>query len=131
MIPDPKPTVLVVDDDRVIADTLAAILRSEGFGAKAVYSGNAAVADARQYVPDALVCDSVLGEANGIEIAIQIGVVCPNCRIILISGAQVSGDLLDQARAAGHEFDVLAKPFHPTTLIEKLRSEPGQTDEAA
>ena len=37
-----KPKVLVVDDERVIADTLAMILNQSGFQATAVYSGEAA-----------------------------------------------------------------------------------------
>ena len=38
-----KPKVLVVDDERVIADTLAIILNQNGFDASAVYTGSAAV----------------------------------------------------------------------------------------
>jgi CheY-like chemotaxis protein len=127
----PEPTILVVDDERVIADTLATILRSEGFEATAVYSGKAAIENARELHPGALVCDIMLGVESGIETALAIEAIWPHCRIILISGAQASGELLDAARAKGHEFEVLAKPFHPTTLIEKLRTSPDQTSEAA
>ncbi len=38
-----KPKVLVVDDERVIADTLAMILNQSGFQARAVYSGETAL----------------------------------------------------------------------------------------
>ena len=41
-----KPRVLVVDDEHVIADTLAIILNQAGFDASAVYTGSEAV-DAR------------------------------------------------------------------------------------
>jgi DNA-binding response OmpR family regulator len=116
-----KPKVLVVDDERVIADMLAAILRSEGFGVTAVYSGDDALQAARGSAPDALVCDIMLVAVNGIEIAMQIRAIHPDCTIILISGAQSSVELLEQARDQGHDFEVLAKPFHPTTLIERLR----------
>jgi CheY-like chemotaxis protein len=116
-----RPTVLVVDDDHVIADTLAAILRSEGFGVTAVYSGDGALEVARGSPLDVLVCDIILLTVNGIEIAMQIRALHPACAIILISGAHSSVDLLEKASEEGQQFEVLAKPFHPTTLIEKLR----------
>jgi CheY-like chemotaxis protein len=128
---NPRLTVLVVDDERIIADTLAAILRSNGFGATAVYNGNAAVENARESHPDVLVCDIVLGGESGIETAMQIKSMWPDCRIILISGAHASTEMLEQASAQGHEFEVLAKPFYPTTLIDKLRGAFDQTNEAA
>jgi CheY-like chemotaxis protein len=117
-----NPTVLVVDDERVVADTLAMILSNNGFNATAAYSGESAVAIARESSPQFLVCDIVLMDGmNGIQAAIQIRALCPDCRIILISGIAASGDLLDEAVAEGHEFEVLGKPFHPTELIGRLR----------
>jgi CheY-like chemotaxis protein len=111
----------VVDDERVVADTLAMILSNNGFNATSAYSGESAVAIARESSPQFLVCDIVLiNGMNGIQAAIQIGALCPDCRIILISGIAESGDLLDEAVAEGHEFEVLGKPFHPTELIDRL-----------
>src|SRR3569623_407437 len=52
-----KPKVLVVDDERVIADTLAMILNQSGFQATAVYSGEAALETASTYKPDMLIAD--------------------------------------------------------------------------
>ena len=126
-----KPTVLVVDDERVIADTLVAILRNEGFAATVTYSGSAAVENARESSPDVLICDIVLEAVSGIEVAMRIRAMCQDCTIILMSGAQASAELLEQASAEGHEFEVLAKPFHHTTLIDKLRGGFDQTGEAA
>lgn len=125
------PKVLVVDDDRVIADTLAAILNNGGFDATPVYRGEDALLAARQSPPDAVVCDIMLGGINGIEVATQIRTILPDCRIILISGAGESGGLLEQTRAAGEEFEVIAKPFHPTTLLDRLRRAFGPSTEAA
>jgi DNA-binding response OmpR family regulator len=114
--------VLVVDDERSIADTLAAILDMNGFAAVPIYSGDVAVENARESGLDVLICDIILDGANGIEVAMRIREFCPTCKIILISGAQASIDLLDEAEARGHEFEVWAKPFHPTTLIDRLRA---------
>ena len=40
----------------------------------------------------------------------------------LFSGQAATADLLEKARALGHEFEILAKPVHPTDLLAKLRS---------
>ena len=121
----------MVDDERVIADTLVAILRNEGFAATVTYSGSAAVENARESSPDVLICDIVLEAVSGIEVAMRIRAMCQDCTIILMSGAQASAELLEQASAEGHEFEVLAKPFHHTTLIDKLRGGFDQTGESA
>jgi hypothetical protein len=45
----------------------------------------------------------------------------PNCKILLFSGQATTADLLEKARLEGHEFEILAKPVHPTDLLAKLR----------
>jgi DNA-binding NtrC family response regulator len=118
-----EQTVLVIDDERVIADTLAAILRHNGFKALAVYSGEDAIEAAQKISPSyAVVSDILLGGMSGIDVAIEIRKRCPECAVILFSGALAASDLLDKARAQGHEFEILAKPFDPDTLIDKLRA---------
>ena len=116
-----KPRVLVVDDERVIADTLAIILNQNGFAASAVYTGNSAVDTARDTRPDLVISDVIMPDMNGIEAAIQIRQILPGCKILLFSGQAATADLLEKARAQGHEFEILAKPVHPQDLLAKLR----------
>jgi CheY-like chemotaxis protein len=117
-----KPRVLVVDDERVIADTLAIILNQNGFDASAVYTGTAAVDRARETKPDLIISDVIMGDMNGIEAAIRIRQILPGCKILLFSGQAATADLLEKARAQGHEFEILAKPVHPQDLLAKLRN---------
>lgn len=116
-----KPKVLVVDDERVIADTLAIILNQNGFDASAVYTGSAAVDKAREARPDLIISDVIMPDMNGIEAAIRIRQMLPSCKILLFSGQAATADLLEKARAQGHEFEILAKPVHPQDLLAKLR----------
>ena len=116
-----KPKVLVVDDERVIADTLAIILNQHGFDASAVYTGNGAVEQARALRPDLIISDVIMPDMNGIEAAIHIRNFLPNCKILLFSGQAATADLLESARAKGHEFEILAKPVHPQDLLAKLK----------
>lgn len=116
-----KPKVLVADDERVIADTLAIILNQSGFSATAVYSGEKAVEAAKLLQPDMLISDVIMTDLNGIDAAIQIRALLPSCKILLFSGQAATADLLDRARTQGHEFEILAKPVHPQDLLARLR----------
>ncbi len=117
-----KPKVLVADDERVIADTLAIILNQSGFQATAVYSGEKAVETARTLQPDMVISDVIMTDLNGIDAAIKIRAMLPACKILLFSGQAATADLLDRARGQGHEFEILAKPVHPQDLLARLRS---------
>jgi len=117
-----KPKVLVADDERVIADTLAIILNQSGFQATAVYSGEKAVEMARTLEPDMLISDVIMTDMNGIDAAIRIRALLPTCKILLFSGQAATADLLDRARVQGHEFEILAKPVQPQDLLARLRS---------
>lgn len=117
-----KPRVLVADDEQVIANTLAIILNQAGFEARAVYSGEKAIDALDTFMPDMLISDVIMTGMTGIEAAIQTRQKLPNCKILLFSGQAATADLLERARAQGHEFEILAKPVHPTDLLAKLRA---------
>jgi len=117
-----KPRVLVADDEQVIANTLAIILNQAGFDARAVYSGESAIETVDAFQPNMLISDVIMTGMTGIEAAIEIRNRLPKCKILLFSGQAATADLLEKARAQGHEFEILAKPVHPTDLLAKLRS---------
>src|SRR5271166_659753 len=117
-----KPKILVADDERVIADTLAMILNQSGFDARAVYSGETALAIATIFEPDMLISDVIMADLNGIDAAIRIRSQLPKIKILLFSGQAATADLLENARARGYEFEILAKPVHPQDLLNKLRA---------
>jgi CheY-like chemotaxis protein len=118
-----RPKVLVVDDERVIADTLAMILNQSGFEARAVYSGEGALELVPTFVPDMLISDVIMADLNGIDAAIRIRALLPHSKILLFSGQAATADLLEKARAQGYEFEILAKPVHPQDLLSRLRAE--------
>jgi DNA-binding NtrC family response regulator len=114
--------VLIVDDERIIADTLSMILAKKGFDARAVYSGEEALEAAPRVMPDVLVSDVVMRGMSGIDAAIQICETVPHCRVILLSGQGGTADLVRQAKSHGREFEILTKPIHPQVLIDRLSS---------
>src|SRR4029077_10211787 len=116
------PQVLVVDDAKIVADTLAQILNRSGFQAVAAYSGEQALQLASVQHFDHLVSDVVMDGMNGIEAAISICCLLPKCTVLLMSGNNDTAQLLREAEGRGHWFDILAKPFHPLAVIDQLRN---------
>jgi DNA-binding response OmpR family regulator len=117
-----RPRILVADDERLIANTLGTILTRSGFDATVVYDGQQAVDTARAWRPDLLLSDVVMPALNGVEAAIQICAMMPECRVLLFSGQAGTSDLLQAARARGHNFEVLPKPIPPTELLAHIRA---------
>jgi DNA-binding response OmpR family regulator len=115
-----KAVVLVVDDEAVIADTLAMILEQSGIRALVAYDGESALAIANTVPPDLLLTDVAMPGMSGIDLAIAIRHSLPKCKILLFSGQASSMDLLGTARDAGQNFTILAKPLHPTELLARV-----------
>lgn len=112
--------VLIADDELNIARTLKQILLNEGFHARAVYGGRAAVEAATEWHPDLLLADVHMPDMNGIDAAIQITHGMPNCKILLFTANVVAYDLMKDARERGYNFSVLLKPVHPVELIREV-----------
>ncbi len=115
-----RPTVLVVDDEAIIADTLAVILSKEGYTAMVAYDGNSALEIAEVSPPDLLLSDVVMPGMNGIDLAIVVKRMSPACRVLLFSGQATTATLLNDAGEAGEDFTVLAKPLHPKDLLARI-----------
>jgi len=116
-----KLKVLVVDDEPIIADTIREILNRNGFIAQSAYGGDEALQAAEQFSPDILLTDVLMPKINGVDLAIMLSKFHPGTRVLLFSGQATTGGVLDEARARGFEFEVLAKPIPPDQLILKLR----------
>ena len=113
-----RPKILIVDDEHVIANTLATILNAAQYDVRAVYSGDSAVEVARTFQPDVLISDVIMPGKSGIEAAIEVLAMLPSCKILLFSGQAATTDLLKDARV---HFEVLGKPLHPTDLLTRLQ----------
>jgi DNA-binding response OmpR family regulator len=115
-----RTVVLVVDDESVIADTLVEILNRNGYAAIAAYDAEGALETALLMPPELLITDVVLPEMNGIELAITVRRIFPDCKIILFSGQASTSGLLASANQAGHQFSLINKPVHPRDLLARV-----------
>jgi DNA-binding response OmpR family regulator len=113
----PFAITFVVDDEPLIASTLAAILEVNGYSARSLTSAIEAIGAALLKPPCLLVSDVMMPILSGLDLAIRIKAECPECKILLVSGEPSTIDLLEKARSLGHHFQVLLKPFHPTELL--------------
>jgi DNA-binding NtrC family response regulator len=113
--------VIVVDDETRIASTLVEILKGEGYDAMAASTGDTAIELARIFKPDIVLSDVILPGMNGIDVAVQISTLFPKCRVILFSGQAATLDLVRDARKHGHDFQILAKPIKPDSLLALIR----------
>jgi DNA-binding NtrC family response regulator len=117
---DYKPRVLIVDDEKTIADTLAMVFKLKGHEAIAAYSAEAAVEAVETFEPDIVLSDVIMGKMTGVDLAIYLSRARPDVKVILFSGQAATAGLLDEAHRKGHDFRLLAKPIHPEKLIEEL-----------
>jgi CheY-like chemotaxis protein len=112
--------VFVVDDERSIADTLAAIFRMNGYEATAFYNAEDALAACADGCPDFVFTDVQMPRIDGVSLAVQIQARFPECRIVLITAYAAPEELLARARKRGYEFELLNKPVHPVHLLARL-----------
>jgi len=113
--------VFVVDDETIIANTLAMILTNAGFKAFAFDDPLKALEATKSTVPNLLITDVVMPKMTGIELAIHFRNAHPECKVLLFSGQASTADLLEEAHLKGYDFDILSKPIHPADLLAKLR----------
>jgi DNA-binding response OmpR family regulator len=70
--------ILIADGERAIADTLQMILSRHGFEVVIAYEGKTALEKARQFSPRVFLCDVMMPDMNGVEVAIQVRAILPS-----------------------------------------------------
>jgi CheY-like chemotaxis protein len=113
--------VLVVDDDRLVADTLALIFEKNGYHAKAAYSADEALQCAREFVPNLLLCDVTMPGRDGLALTLDITHEFPSCRIIVLTGFYSNlKSVREQANKMSRPMGILTKPCQPSELLRHV-----------
>ena len=118
----PAPLIYVVDDEPVIATTLAAILAQSGYSARAFIDPKEALKAAQTDPPALLLSDVMMPGMSGVDLALRIREHIPGCKVLLFSGAAAIADFLRTAQVEGHHFDLLTKPIYPSDLLRAIRA---------
>jgi CheY-like chemotaxis protein len=116
-----RPRILVVDDEKLIADTIAEILEGAGYHVAVAYDGWSALEIAARFQPEYLLSDVLMPRMNGVDLAIAIQKIYPAARVLLLSGQAGISEILLSGQKQGFEFELVAKPIHPLKLIERLK----------
>jgi two-component system, NtrC family, response regulator HydG len=110
--------ILVVDDDRDFAESLAEVLRLDGHEVDTVYTGERAVERFREVNYDLTFMDVKLPGRNGVEWFLELRKLKPSARVFMLTGFSVP-QLLDEAVAKG-VCGVLQKPLDPGQLLKTV-----------
>src|ERR1700678_84096 len=115
--------VLVVDDDRLVADTLTLIFERNGFQATAVYSADEALECAREFGPDLLLCDVTMPGRDGLSLVADMTRERPACRILMLTGFYSNvKSVREQAKKLSRPLGILTNLCPPTVLLREAAS---------
>jgi CheY-like chemotaxis protein len=119
----PTPLVLVADDNRDAADSLALALALAKYRVRTAYDGREALDAATREHPDVMVLDIGMPKLTGFEVATAIGRGAHGKRplLIAVTGRGLEGDRL-RAQFAGFDH-YFTKPLDPADLIRTLAGE--------
>ncbi len=105
----PHETVLVVDDEEGIRESLSAILEDEGYAVLTAPSGEQALTVVKQEVPDLVLLDVWLPEMDGIETLVRLKELHREVPVVMISG---HGNIEVAVKAIkSGAYDFLEKPL--------------------
>jgi DNA-binding response OmpR family regulator len=111
--------VLVVDDERALADLVASYLTRDGFEVSMAQDGQQAIAQARQVDPDVMVLDLGLPVVDGVEVC-RVVRTFSDCYIIMLTARTEEIDKLIGLSVGADDY--LTKPFSPRELLARIHA---------
>ncbi len=112
--------ILIVDDEKDLAEMLAAILEIKGYQTKFVVDGYKAIEETRKTHYDLIIMDIKMPEINGVETFIKIKEIDPKVKVTMMTGFAVE-ELISEAIKQG-ACGCIHKPFKPEKVIEMIGS---------
>ena len=113
--------ILLVDDEKDIADLIEEVLRQDSFeNIKKVYTGMDAVQVCREYQPDVVVLDIMLPDIGGIEVCKQIREFS-FCSILFLSSKNDDIDKILGLSCGGDDY--ITKPFSPREIVYRIKAQ--------
>ena len=114
-------TVLVIDDNPAVLSTLIFLLEEAGHRVVTAENGQVGTRLYRSQQPDLVIADIIMPQQGGIATICEIKQLCPDAKILAISGGARVGtaDPLDAARDAGATL-TLPKPIDPDDFVKAV-----------
>jgi DNA-binding NtrC family response regulator len=119
-----KASILIVDDDDGMCETLLDILEDKGYSVVIAKDGPTAVAEAGSRHFDLALIDIMMPGMNGVETLREIKRVGPGTTTMIMTGHDTLEGVVPDALKVGVE-GVLHKPFEIDTIVEMIESKSG------
>lgn len=111
--------ILVVDDDKAVAEMLTLVVRNEGWQAAVVGNGKVAVEAVRDTNPDLVLLDVMLPGMNGIDACREIRKFS-GVPIIMLTAKSDTIDVVVGLESGADDY--IVKPFKPKELVARIRA---------
>lgn len=113
------PKILVVDDERPIAEIIKYNLQKEGFEVQAAYDGEEAIKIVHKMSPELVILDIMLPKKNGFEVLkeIRMEFVMP---VIMLTAKEEENDKITGLELGADDY--ITKPFSNKELIARVRA---------
>jgi CheY-like chemotaxis protein len=113
--------VLVVDDDRLVADTLRMVFSQNGFESEACYSAEEALQRARSFAPALMLCDVSMPGQDGLQLAAAVHREMPECQMIMLTAYMSNAANVElEALRLNRPLRLLTKPCPPELLLKTV-----------
>ena len=117
--------ILVVDDDRDIAQVIRVTLESKAFEVEVAYDGKQALASAKKRKPDAIVLDLMMPKMSGIQVlnALRAENNTKDIPVLMLTAATKYSEKPDEywKDKVGVD-DYVSKPFEPMELLQRIEN---------
>ena len=115
--------VLLIDDDKMVRESLAIVLEAEGYSVAMAGDGRIGLQQAQSFVPDLVLTDIIMPNMEGIEFIVELRRTNGTLPIIAMSGGGRTGniDFLRCAQRLGATC-VLHKPIEVDELLRILKA---------
>ena len=118
----PNEHILVVEDEDDILELISFNLRKEGYGVRGVASGEEALQEAKQQMPDLIILDLMLPGANGFDVckSLKSDPGTKAVPVIMLTARSEEVDIVTGLELGADDY--LTKPFSPRVLIARVRA---------
>lgn len=112
--------VLVVEDERNLADAIVRILSDAGYNAEAVYDGTSGLTSAKSGLYDAIVLDVMLPGLNGYEVVHELRRADVSTPVLMLTALNSTEDKVEGLDSGADDY--MTKPFEAPELLARLRA---------
>jgi two-component system, OmpR family, response regulator len=116
----PRPRVLVVDDEESIAELVATALRYEGFQVEVATTGRGALRAATSFRPHLMVLDIMLPDLDGFEVQRRIAADGLRVPILFLTAREETEDKVHGLTMGADDY--VTKPFSLDELVARVHA---------